>query len=148
MDRVALLLHLNMYSDSVFLFLCLRGPVPPASVLCRSVGGFCRKESVHLYIAVAIESSRKMKSECRFCGLTQLSAFQLYSFSSYYENILQICMIQRHEVCQYLWRFVLSTEALVWNIVKENVWSKPVKFLSTLYSAHKKIGRLLEYMGL
>lgn len=83
-----------MYSNSVFLFLCLGGPVAPASVLTHQECGRLLHNEASLYICTLLlrSSQAKMKSKYSFCGLTQLSAIQLYSFSRYYEYV---CMIQR-----------------------------------------------------
>lgn len=72
-------------------------------------------------LALLLRSNQaEMKSEYHICWLTQLSAFQLFSFYSYYENIKQMCTIQQTwiTVCKYLWRCALPTEAL-WRIVTE-----------------------------
>lgn len=62
----------------VFLFSCLSGPVPPARVPAQEWA----RSKASLYICtLPLRSSRaKMKSEYRFCGLTQLSAIQQYPF--------------------------------------------------------------------
>lgn len=86
MDCVALLLPLNMYSNSVFLFLCLCGP--PAGVLSQSVGDLCRPTASLCICTLLLRSNQaEMKSEYRFCGLTQLSAIQLYPFSRVIKKI-------------------------------------------------------------
>lgn len=144
MDHVALLLPLNMYSNSVFLFLCLGGPVAPASVLTHKECGRLLHIEASLYICTLLlrSSQAKIKSEYSFCGLTQLSAIQLYSFS---QVIMKICMYDTKTWSMY----VCSREDLNYQqkLVcgkKENFWSKPVNFVSALYLAHKVIGQLLD----
>lgn len=83
-----------------------------------------QSQSVHLCIVFAIKSSR---SEVRVPLLwtnPALSYPTAFILKSCYENIMQICMIQRHELRQYLWRLVLPTEALIWHTVREKGWSK------------------------
>ena len=83
---MALLLPLNMYSDSVFLFLCLSGAVPPAGALTQTVGDLSRQKPVCTFVYCR-SNQAEVKSEYRYCGLTQLSYPTVSIFKSYYENM-------------------------------------------------------------
>lgn len=85
-----------------------------------------QSQSVHLCIVVAIKSSRNEVRVPLLWTNPALSCPTAFILKSCYENIMQICMIQRHELRQYLWRLVLPTEALIWRTVREKGWSKPL----------------------
>lgn len=78
-DRVALFLPLNLYSDSVLLFFSLNSPVPPVRVLILSVGAFDRQMPVCAFVYYCDQA--EMKSRCCFCGLAKFSAISVYLYS-------------------------------------------------------------------
>lgn len=120
-DRLALVLLLNMYSDSVFLFYVSTWSSPTCLVLpLRLCGKLCRPESVCTFVHCGrdhVDAETKL-----FRGLTQLSAIQMLFLKSYYKKkkMLWICMItkkakQRNKTqfMSYPWRFALPIKALI-----------------------------------
>lgn len=126
MDRLALVLLLNMYSDSVFLFYVSTWSSPTCPVLpLRLCGRLCagQSQSVHLCIVVAITSTPKTKL---FRGLTQLSAIQMLFLKSYYKKKKYVVDMYdykkqtnketRRSLMSYPWRFALPIKAPIWDV--------------------------------
>lgn len=97
MDRLALLLLLNMYSDSVFSILrvyVVQSHLPGfTSQTLRET--LCRPQSVCTFVHCGRDH---VDAETKpFRGLTQLSAIQMLFLKSYYrkKNMLWICMITK-----------------------------------------------------
>lgn len=112
MDRVALLLLLNMYSDSAFLFLCLHGPVPPCQFSLSDCERLLQIEASLYICALPLQSGWIEVRVPLLWTNPALSYPTVFILKSYHKNIMQICMIQRQEMCQYLWILVLPTEVL------------------------------------
>lgn len=147
MDRAALLLPLNMYSNSVSLFLCLSGPVPPAGVLTQTVEASAeRGQSVHLYIVVAIKPSRNEVRVPLLWNSVSQSYPTVSIFKSYYVNILQTCMIQKDMKYVSTLEDLYRKPKLLFAIVYGKMVG--VNCVSSLFSASGMIGKLLEYMEL
>ena len=132
MDREALLLPLTMYSDSVFLFLCLRGPVPPARLQRQAEATVCTY--VHCRCNHIKRWNEVLLSNCiRFQELLWKYSADMYDTKTWRLSVpVKICSINRSSYatrCEGKWTEVNH------------------RTVSALFSAHRLISKLLQYRG-
>lgn len=110
----------NVYSDSVFLFLCLWSNSTCQCSFPSAGGGFCRLKPVCTFVHCRCS---QMKSKWRRSpAFVEYPSSQLSNCYPFARKIrFRKCTLKRLDVCMCLWRIVLSTDVLIWCVLRENI---------------------------